>query len=978
MITTTTTTSVSSKPYDPSAAILRRDPSVKKYTVLEEQVLSIKQKHPDTLLVVHVGYKFRMFGQDAIAASDTLSIACFQQQHFLAASFPLTSLRVHVPRLVRAGYKVGIVRQTETAAVKKVSASKGPMTRELTEMFTISTLIDEAFAASAESADKEASNSKARFIFGRGKKRSTPSASSSTASASISGGIDGNGWRPSYLAAITETSSHLAVVAVQPSTGEVLYEVFSPDPLRTELDAVLKRLAPSEYLLPPTDSSSLSPETERMVSLHVQAKSNAGLGVRVERLAASAFALGNATATLAQLGSPLPALVENDSSLDEDADTSLVVAAAGALASWLAPFKLSSVLGTGAHPTRVVHAARMFLSASALSNLEMSFASSAPPGLARKRADYGSLFWVLDRTVSASGRRMLHAWMMSPLMELTAIRARQAAVGFLASNPDGDAAFGPVISALKSSPDMERGLGAMTFGRVSPRQAVRILSGMVAMARTLPSQSTRSSIGLPTHAPLLESMIGSLPDCVGPVSDKLAQLNETTALQGDIVNLFVDDTVYPELHRSKMAKATYQDQMNQIHLPAARRELGISNLEFKTVSQEEYLLEVPKGKLKSVPSTYSLVSTTKKVSRYRSPDIAATLEMIQVEEEKSLAAAKDAWQTWLAALADLIPVLKAFVTAMSELDALHSLAIVARAPNFVAPTLLEPSQDPTTSVLSSHVKLEKARHPILEAVMASSGSGEYVANSVDLTSPRSIVLTGPNMGGKSCLARSIALLVIMAQMGSYVPAASMDLVPFDAIFTRMGASDAIFKGHSTFFVELLETSHVLDQATPRSLVLLDELGRGTSTHDGVAIAVAVLDYLLTTSHAVTLFITHYPQLAALQLKYPHLVANYHMSFFKGPAVPQQNDDDSGKEDQDLVFLYQLEPGVASDSYGLNVAKLAGLSPEIRACAARKSAELEAADVAKTQGFLLHMLSSGSYSPADVLSELQRWQVQHNR
>ncbi|KNC54582.1 DNA mismatch repair protein msh3 [Thecamonas trahens ATCC 50062] len=929
-----------------------------KYTVLEAQVLEIKEKHPEILLCVQVGYKFRMFGEDAVAAARILSIVCYPKNNFANAAFPLTSLAVHVPRLVRAGHKVGIVRQTETAAVKKATASKGLMTRSLAEVFTISTLIDEAFAAQVSSTTEHASTPQARFVPGGGRFRKSSAGERSGAAVSDSGGPDA--WRPTYLVSVWEESGEagrepaIALAVVQPSTGEVLHESFAPDPLRTHLDAMLKRLQPSEYLLPP--AGTLSKQTERIISSHVDAKRNTLTGVRTERLAMSAFEAATARKALVELGSSVLAVADESEAL---------VRAFGAMADWLGQFKLAQVLGPRAQPARVLHATRMRLSASALANLDMVSVSS-PLGLtgagafssAKRRSDYGSLFWVLDRTQSAPGRRRLHSWMLAPLVDAKAIQERQAAVAYLAFESSGAEQLVKLLTALRTLPDLERAVGALVFGRLSPAQFVKVAEGMLVLMDALPAASALAG------APLLAKLTSSLPELAPVLRAKLGELLPAAAASGDMVRLFMSDAQFPELARARSAMARLRRELDEVHLPTARREVGLPALSYVSVSQEDYLLEVPVKAVDRVPMDWSLVSTTKKVKRYRPAAVSRAHQQLQVESELAEAAGRAAWAGWLKGIADMYSDLKAYVDVAATLDALHSLALLARTPGYTAPQLVEANADG-----AGILRATKARHPVLEQVMASSGAGEYVANSIGLDGPRTVVLTGPNMGGKSSLARSVALLAVMAQMGSYVPATEMVLTPFDAVYTRMGASDALFKGHSTFFVELLETANVLAEATPRSLVILDELGRGTSTHDGVAIAAAVLHHLVTVTQPVTLFITHYPQMAAFEAQFAEQVANYHMSFMKS-----RGGEGEGEGEDELVFLYQLVAGCADDSYGLNVARLAGIPADIRKRAAAKSAELALWDSLKTRDWLVRKLVTGGTGvrKVDIVHELEHW------
>ena len=261
------------------------------------------------------------------------------------------------------------------------------------------------------------------------------------------------------------------------------------------------------------------------------------------------------------------------------------------------------------------------------------------------------------------------------------------------------------------------------------------------------------------------------------------------------------------------------------------------------------------------------------------------------------------------------------VKSLAEIDCLLSLSKVAQTNNFVRPKI---SQD------SDEITIVGGRHPIVEKLIDT----PFVDNDTHLSNQRKCtILTGPNMGGKSCYIRQVALIVLMAQIGSFVPCKSAVISPVDKLLVRMGAQDCIEQGRSTFFIEMQETSDILRNATSRSLIILDELGRGTSTHDGVSVAYASLLYALNHIRCFTLFVTHYHLLCQIEIIAPTLVRNYFMAFMS------QNDEDD-MDDDSIVFLYKLTEGMASKSYGFNVARLAGISESIIKLAQEKSSEMQ--------------------------------------
>lgn len=289
------------------------------------------------------------------------------------------------------------------------------------------------------------------------------------------------------------------------------------------------------------------------------------------------------------------------------------------------------------------------------------------------------------------------------------------------------------------------------------------------------------------------------------------------------------------------------------------------------------------------------------------------------QHKESLAAECDkAFKRFLSDISSKYQELRDCVHSLAVLDCILSLATVSNQTGYAKPEF-------TTETL---IEVKDGRHPMVEQLLLDS----YVPNDITLRqrNKRAMLVTGPNMGGKSSYVRQIALISIMAQIGSYVPAASARLGLLDAVFTRMGAFDNMMAGESTFMVELSETSDILKQATSRSLIILDELGRGTSTHDGVAIAHAVFDYVVRDLKALLLFVTHYPLLAKFEDMYPEEVTNTHMAF-----------EEAGTGGEDITFLYRVAEGVAHRSYGLNVARLAGLPKSCLEKAGVMSRKLEA-------------------------------------
>jgi len=352
------------------------------------------------------------------------------------------------------------------------------------------------------------------------------------------------------------------------------------------------------------------------------------------------------------------------------------------------------------------------------------------------------------------------------------------------------------------------------------------------------------------------------------------------------------------------------------------------------VAGEEYIIEIKKNENRDVPVSWHIVSRciylhfhfgmfiscpfrTKSATRYHTPEVKKKLQERAQYKETLEGEARKAFSAFLDEIAQgYYGVLRTAVHNLAIADCLLSLARVALQEGYVQP---EFTDDDTLEIV-------EGRHPMVEALR----SDPFVPNTVNMgnNEPRSKVITGPNMGGKSSSVRMIALIAIMAQIGSYVPAQSVKLGMLDGILTRMGASDELARGRSTFMVEMSETSEILHMATSKSLVILDELGRGTSTLDGMAVASAVLQHLLQVTKCKTLFITHYPLVATdLEKRFPADLQNLHMGY---------TDDLRIDGTRDITFLYRLTRGVANESFGVECARLAGLPEQILSIATERS------------------------------------------
>uniref|UniRef100_A0A7S1VBV6 DNA mismatch repair proteins mutS family domain-containing protein n=1 Tax=Sexangularia sp. CB-2014 TaxID=1486929 RepID=A0A7S1VBV6_9EUKA len=524
----------------------------------------------------------------------------------------------------------------------------------------------------------------------------------------------------------------------------------------------------------------------------------------------------------------------------------------------------------------------------------------------------------------------MRRWVLAPLTSPTEIQARLTAVRLLNQDSDRVLSLQPLRDELKRAPDLERGLSRIFYKSASPSELLRVLQSLRNVVRAVPSESVVArDFG---ESPLLCRLLRTLRETVADDTQRLLScLNQQAAQEmktltdlSDVFAAATDETSgdaggrFDEVAEHRRERAASEARLAGPLLREARKALSSASLSYKAVNNFEYLIELTKAKSRNAPSSWMVVNSTSSVNRYHSPGIAEEVKELQRARDKFRLASRRAWDEYLDDFAHLYGQFTNVVKSLAQVDCLLALGEVAATPGYVCPKV---GSHPTHSC----VRVVAGRHPVLEQTVAASAGDadvEFVANDVTLgsgaaddgaPSPSSIVVTGPNMGGKSSFVRTIATLALLAQVGSFVPADSLYLVPFDAIMSRMGANDAIDQGKSTFFVELSETSAILARATPKSLLIIDELGRGTSTHDGVAIATATLQYV-TDLQAPTLFVTHYPEAATLAKGRDDVWA-CHMSYMetKDPITGQRR----------LIFLYKVQEGVAP-SYGVNTARLARL------------------------------------------------------
>lgn len=888
-------------------------------------MVELKKRYPDVLLMIEVAYKYRFFGDDAENAARVLGIYAHMDHNFLTASVPTFRLNVYIRRLVSAGYKVGVVKQTETAAIKAHGSNRtGPFCRGLSALYTKATL---------------------------------------EAAEDVGGGEEGCGSSSNYLVCVVEEDVRvknpncgkesgfdvrIGLVAVEVSTGDVVYAEFNDNFMRAGLEAMILSLSPAELLL----GEPLSKQTEKLLVAYAGPCSNA----RVECASQKCFKDGDA---LAEVMSLFENISEDNSAYCCEQNTmvieqgnhrlaiegiktmpELTVQALALTICHLKQFGFEKILCLGGSFRPFSSNMEMTLSANALQQLEVLKNSS-------DGSESSSLLQSMNHTLTIFGSRLLRHWVTHPLCDKNMISARLDAVSEIAESmgpcktsqnivvldgedsvvtcvqPEVNYLLSSVLTTLGRSPDIQRGITRIFHRTSTASEFVAIIEAILLSGRQLQQlhieeDDNKKVQEKSVHSGLLRKLIlsASSSSVIGNAAKLLSALNKEAANKGDLSNLFIiSNGQFPEVAIARTAVQLAKEKLD-IMIGSYRKQLRMHNLEFMSVSGITHLIELPLDV--KVPLNWVKVNSTKKTIRYHPPEVVAALDQLALATEELSIVCRAAWANFLREFGNFYAEFQAAVQALAALDCLHSLAILSRNKNYVRPVFVDDNEPVQMHICSG-------RHPVIELTLQE----DFVPNDTNLHAEGEYcqIVTGPNMGGKSCYIRQVALITIMAQVGSFVPASSAKLHVLDGIYTRMGASDNIQHGRSTFLEELSETSHILQNCTSRSLVILDELGRGTSTHDGVAIAYATLHHLLEQKKCLVLFVTHYPKIVDIRNEFPGSVGAYHVSYLtqhKDNTINSQSDQNVNMDHEDVTYLYKLVPGVSERSFGFKVAQLAQL------------------------------------------------------
>ena len=839
------------------------------------QYQELKRQHPGTILFFRLGDFYELFFEDAITGAREMEITLTARQKERGQPIPMCGVPHHavanyVARLIRKGYRVAICEQTEDP-----SKAKKLVRREVVRIITPGTAVDSHLIEAKECV---------------------------------------------YLSAVCGAGDTYGAAFLDLSTGEFRSTEVSGEDAWARVRADIESYAPRELLFP----RSLEPLVREAYANTAAREATLPLSTEESRQpcndeddapAPVARITPAAHAAAASHGSALALTPLDDWLWEPTSCASLLLEHFGArtLEGYGLGGRVAAVAAAGAclryaRETQRAAAAHvsdlgffethdhLVLDAVTCRNLEL-VESQGPAGRG------ASLLAVLDATVTGMGARLLRSWLLRPSVRRGEIEARHGAVEDLhRSQMRRDR----VRTLLRDVSDLERLTGRINMGTATPRDLVALRRSLEQVPRI---RRTLSDSG----ASLLQVIVEN--------ADELQDVRELIArsLSDDPPVNFNDGGVVREGLDAELdeLRSISRDAKQTIAALEARERArsGIQNLRVRFNNVFGYFIEVSKSVSARVPADYERRQTLANAERYTTTELKEWEQKVLGAEGRILEIETRIFADLRAQVARETRRLQATARALSVLDVLASLAEVAVRRRYQRPILHD----------GDELEIKDGRHPVIEAI----GDAQFVPNDLYMnnSTERLLIITGPNMGGKSTLLRQTALICLMAQLGSFVPAERARLPVLDRIWTRVGASDDLARGRSTFMVEMTETAAILHNATPRSLVLLDEIGRGTATFDGLSIAWAVAEHLHDSpEHAAkTLFATHYHELTELAERLPG-ARNYRIRV--------------AERDGEVIFLYKIERGRASKSYGIEVARLAGLPPGVLARAREVLGRLE--------------------------------------
>ncbi|MEN6470872.1 MAG: DNA mismatch repair protein MutS [Clostridiaceae bacterium] len=841
-----------------------------KLTPMMQQYLTLKEKHPECLLLFRLGDFYELFFEDAVTASRELEIVltgrdCGMEERAPMCGVPYHSVDAYINRLIEKGYKVAICEQLTDPAL-----SKGLVERDIIRIITPGTVIEESMLSERKN---------------------------------------------NYIASIFFQGTEVGLAYCDVSTGAFYALELSGTTFEEELQSELARIQPSEVIA--NDALFLQ---ERLIKSIQSASytecynSDAYRPDAAEERLTSHFGAETVTAVKEQLQA---------------------LCAGGALLSYLEETQKNAL----SHIKKVSlleRAKYMSIDAATRKNLELTQPIRTDAG---KRA---TLLNLLDKTCTAMGGRLLRAWVEQPLQSAYEIGQRLDAVEELFKKHVERAAL---VKSLDSIYDIERLCSRIAYGTVNARDCEALRASLSRLPNVAAVLKQLSASEFENSAAALDPM----EDVYALLASAIVDNPPLSVKEGGVIR----DGYNAEVDAYRDASRNGKEWLSK--LEAREREAtGIKNLKIGYNHVFGYYIEVTKSYQQLVPYSYQRKQTLANCERYVNPELKELEETILGAEEKCVALEYTLFAELRETLLSCIERLQLNAALLSKLDVYQSFAQVAFANDYVRPLVQQ----------NGKIEITDGRHPVVEKSLKSG----FIPNNtlLDNKENRLLIITGPNMAGKSTYMRQVALITLMAHIGSFVPAKKASVCITDKIFTRVGASDNVSAGQSTFMVEMSEMSNILNNATPRSLLIIDEIGRGTSTFDGLSIAWSVLEYVASREKcgAKTLFATHYHELTELEGKLTG-IKNYRIS------VKEIGDN--------IIFLRKIVRGSADKSFGIQVARLAGLPESILTRAKEILTQLESADI-NHEAILgesdppRQMTLFGSAEPDDIMEELKNLSV----
>ncbi|HEY2496625.1 MAG TPA: DNA mismatch repair protein MutS [Candidatus Angelobacter sp.] len=829
-------------------------------TPLMRQYAAIKKQHPNALLFFRLGDFYELFFEDAVVAAKELQITLTSRNKEKDHAIPMCGVPYHaaenyLSKLLRKGFRVAICEQMEVP-----SAATKLVRREVTRVLTPGTAID-------SSVGSEENN---------------------------------------FLAALARASGAVGLAALDLSTGEFRATEFRGPEAERRIVEELQQLRPREVLypsgLPLFDQPPMAGRETGTQGATAPQKSQPDTMANFQTGSAMRFTETPLEDWVFSPDYAVPLLENKLGVLSLEGFGLQGRPAAATAAGAILHYVRSTQRGTLEHVDRIGFYDRqeyLVLDAVTVRNLEL-----VEPLFANTGAEV-TLFRALDATLTPMGKRLLRSWMLRPSIEINEINRRLDSVD---AGVKEFVAREELRHALEGVLDIERLLSRVTLETANPRDVLALCASLNRIPRIKAALARLSAERLTE----LHGLLDELADLRERIEKTIVAEPPLTLADGGVIQPSVD----PELDDLRNLSRNSKQYIAEIE-ERERKRTGINSLKVKFNSVFGYYIEISKANLHHAPQEYERKQTLVNAERFTTPELKEYEAKVLDAQEKIVEIERRLFTELRTGIAAEARRIRQTSLALAEVDVLASLAFIAQnrgycRPKFRGDSRSQSNEMPATG--SDELEIIEGRHPVLEQLELTGSNDRFVPNDLYLNcnSHSILLITGPNMGGKSTYLRQTALTVLMAQMGSFVPARSARLPIIDRIFTRIGASDNLARGRSTFMVEMTETAAILNTATPRSLILLDEIGRGTATYDGLAIAWAVIEYIHSTSRAKTLFATHYHELTELERL--EGVKNFHVSVKENAGG--------------IVFLRKVEPGAADRSYGIEVGKLAGLPPEV--------------------------------------------------